>query len=62
MYCKGTIPNLKQKIAGKAYSEIVVMAASDTLVQQIRSQFAKAMLPYRKEPTMFAPQIWQIKL
>jgi hypothetical protein len=62
MYCNGTIPNLKQKIAGKAYSEIVVMAASDTLVQQIRSQFAKTMLPYRKEPTMFAPQIWQIKL
>jgi uncharacterized membrane protein len=62
MYCKGIIPNLKEKIAGKAYSEIVVMAASDTLVQQIRSQFSKTMLPYRKEPTMFAPQIWQIKL
>jgi uncharacterized membrane protein len=62
MYCKGTIPNLKDKIAGIAYSEILVMAASDTLVQQIRSQFATTMLPYRKEPTMFAPQIWQIKL
>jgi uncharacterized membrane protein len=62
MYCKGTIPNLKAEIAGKAYSEIVVMAASDTLVQQIRAQFGITMLPYRKEPTMFAPQIWQIKL
>jgi uncharacterized membrane protein len=62
MYCKGTIPNLKDKIASKTYSEILVMAASDTLVQQIKSQFATTMLPYRKEPTMFAPQIWRIKL
>jgi hypothetical protein len=62
MYCKGTIPDIKDKIAGKAYSEILVMAASDTLTQQIRSQFATAMLPYRKEPNMFAPQIWRIKL
>jgi uncharacterized membrane protein len=62
MYCKGTIPNLKEKIAGKTYSEIDVMAASDTLVQQMRLQFGKNMQPYRDEPTMFAPQIWQIKL
>ncbi len=39
MYCKGTLPNLKEKIAGKAYSEIYVLAASDTLVQQIKSQY-----------------------
>lgn len=62
MYCKGTIPNLKEKIAGKAYSEIFVFAASDTLVQQIKSQFGKTMLPYRKETSRMSPQIWQIKL
>jgi uncharacterized membrane protein len=62
MYCKGIIPNLKEKIVGKAYSEICVFAASDTLVQQIKSQFGKSMLPYRKETTMISPQVWQIKL
>jgi hypothetical protein len=62
MYCNGTIPNLTEKIAGKAYSDIYVFAASDTIVQQMKSQFGKTMLPFRKEPTMIAPQIWQIKL
>jgi uncharacterized membrane protein len=62
MYCKGTIPGLKERIAGKAYSEIYVFAASDTLVQQVKSQFGKSLLPYRKETTMMSPQIWQIKL
>lgn len=62
MYCKGTVPNLKEKIAGKAYSEIFVFAASDTLVKQIKSQFGKTLLPYRKETSMMAPQVWQIKL
>ena len=62
MYCKGTIPNLKEKIAGKPYSDIYVLAASDTLVQQVKSQFGKSMLPYRKETNMMSPQIWQIKL
>ena len=62
MYCKGAIPNIKEKIAGRAYSEIIVFAASDTIVQQVTSQFGKSMLPYRKETTMFSPQIWRIKL
>ncbi len=62
MYCKGTIPNLKEKIAGKAYSEIYLLAVSDTLVHQIKSQFGKSVLPYRKETSMMSPQIWQIKL
>jgi uncharacterized membrane protein len=61
LYCKGTIPNITEKIAGKAYSDIYVFAASDSIVQQIKSQFGKTMLPFRKAPTMFAPQIWQIK-
>jgi len=62
MYCKGTIPGLKEKIAGKAYSEIFVFAASDTLIQQVKSQFGRSMLPFRKETTMMSPQVWQIKL
>jgi uncharacterized membrane protein len=62
MYCKGTIPNLKEKIAGKAYSEIYLLAVSDTLVQQVKSQFGKTMLPYKKETSMMSPQVWQIKL
>ena len=62
MYCKGTLPNLKEKIAGKAYSEIYVLNASDTLAQQIKSQFGKSMLPCRKKVDRFSPQIWQIKL
>ncbi len=44
MYCKGTIPDLKEKIAGKAYSEIDVLQASDALAQQIKSQFLSSTL------------------
>ena len=62
MYCKGTLPNLKEKIAGKAYSEIDVLQASDTLAKQVKSQFGTSMLPYRKKVDRFSPQIWQIKL
>lgn len=62
LYCKGNIPNLKEIIAGKAYSEIYVLKASDKLAQQIKSQFGKTMLPYRKETNMMTEQIWQMKL
>ncbi len=62
IYCKGTIPDLKEKIAGKAYSEIDILQASDTLAQQVKSQFGKSMMPYRKEVNIFSPQIWQTKL
>jgi hypothetical protein len=62
MYCKGALPNLKEKIADKAYSEIDVLQASDTLAQQVKSQFGKSMLPYRKKVDRFSQQIWQIKL
>jgi len=62
MCCKGTIPNLKEKIAGKAYSEIDVLRASDSLAQQVKSQLGQSMLPYRKQVNRFSPQIWQIKL
>jgi len=57
MYCKGTTPNIKQTITGKAYSEIYVLEASDTLTQQVKSKFRKSMLAYRKEANMFSPQI-----
>lgn len=55
MYCKGTTPNIKQTITGKAYSEIYVLEASDTLTQQVKSQVGKSMLAYCKEAIMFSP-------
>lgn len=61
MYCKGTIPDIREKIAGKAYSDIYVIQASDTLVQHVKTQFGESMLPYRKEVNVFSQQIWQIK-
>ena len=62
MYCKGTIPNLKENTAGKVYSEIYVLQSSDTLTRQVKSQFGEGMLPLRKKVSRFYPQIWQIKL
>ena len=62
LYSKRALPDLKEKIAGKAYSEIDILQASDTLAQQVKSQFGKSMMPYRKEVNIFSPQIWQIKL
>jgi hypothetical protein len=62
MYCKGTIPNLKEKIAGRKYSEIYVIAASDILAQKIKLQFGEKMLPYVKQQNPFSQHLWEIKL
>jgi hypothetical protein len=62
LYCKGTLANIKEEIAGKGYSEIDVVQVSDTLAQRIKSQFGNNMLPCRKKTDRFYPQIWQIKL
>jgi hypothetical protein len=62
MYSKESIPNLQEKIAGKAYSEIYVLEASETLIQQVKSQYGKSMLPYKKELDMFSSPIWYVQL
>ncbi len=62
IYGKGTLTDLKAKIAGKGYSEIYVIQASDSLTQQLKLQFGESLQPLRKDINFFKPQIWQIKL
>ena len=62
IYGKGILTNLKLNIAGKGYSDIYVLEASDSLTQQVKLQFGESMLPLRKDMNMFTPQIWHIKL
>jgi uncharacterized membrane protein len=61
MYSKGKIAGIKETIMGKGYSDLYVIEASDTLTQQIQSQFGERMLPLRKEVNRYTHQIWQIK-
>lgn len=62
IYCKEAISYIKEKIEGKDYSELFVVQASDSLVQNLKSQFKERMLPQKKEINIMSPQIWKIEL
>lgn len=62
MFCQGKIPNVKEMITRNNYSDIYLIKASDTLAQQVKSQFGESMIPHRTEVNMFSPQIWHVKL
>jgi hypothetical protein len=72
LYAESGIPDVKEKIGNKLYSEILAVHASDKLVQNLKSQFGRSMMPYKKEVSKQLPvniamknivpqQIWQIK-
>lgn len=62
LYCKGAIPDIRKQLAGKAYSEIFVIQASDEFITTLKAQFGNNFFLYKKEDNAFYPQmIWKIK-
>lgn len=61
IYCKGDLPDMKEKIAGKGYSDIFVIQASNSLATKLKGQFGDNVFAQKKEVNPMSPQIWQIK-
>jgi uncharacterized membrane protein len=63
LYCKGSTPDIRIRLAGKPYSEIFVLQASDEFINILKRQLGDSFMLYRKEDNAVYPQIiWRIKL
>lgn len=73
LHAESGIQDIKEKIGDKSYSKLLVVHASDKLIQNLKSQFGESMMPYKKEVSKQLPvnitmknivsqQIWQIKV
>jgi hypothetical protein len=63
LYCKETIPDIRIQLAGKQYSQIFVLQASDQFIEILKRQLGDSFVMYIKEDNVFYPQIiWKIKL
>jgi uncharacterized membrane protein len=63
MYCTGTIPDIRKLLAGKPYSKVFVIQASDSFINLLKLQFGDSFMLYRTENNSIYPQlIWRIKL
>jgi uncharacterized membrane protein len=61
LYCKESIPDIKEKVKAKGYSDIFVVDASDTLVQHLKAQFGGNFALYSKEAGRWNRPIWRIR-